>query len=164
MEIAITVVALAAVLLLAMAAFTILWPPFVGVVKALIRRDPGGVFVPHSQLLWSRWLAGFYTFVALTMLVMMQPLPFQKPKTTVEFSLTGSPDLQQRVSRLVAPRVAAGDAIGVVVGVVDPSGIQVFGFGQRGLGAHAPDGTTVFEMGEITRTFTTLLLARMAEH
>jgi CubicO group peptidase (beta-lactamase class C family) len=51
----------------------------------------------------------------------------------------------------------------VVVGIVDPAGTQVFGFGRRRLGGAVPDGQTIFEIGEVTRTFTTLLLARMVE-
>lgn len=163
MDIAITVLPIASLGFLLAALLTVLTPLVVAPILALIRRDPGGAFVPHTELLRSRVFATLYAVVGLLVLIAFQPRPFKKAPGFVPAVAAGSPELQQRVTELVAPRIRSGDVLGMVVGVVDPSGTQVFGFGQRRLGAPPPDGQTVFEIGEVSRTFTTLLLAEMVE-
>ena len=55
-------------------------------------------------------------------------------------------------------------AWGIVVGIVSDRGRHVFGFGQMSEAAkEPPDGQTLFEIGSITKTFTALLLADLAE-
>jgi CubicO group peptidase (beta-lactamase class C family) len=50
-----------------------------------------------------------------------------------------------------------------VVGIIDSDSSQVIGYGSAGSSdGAAPDGTTIFEIGSITKTFTALLLAQMA--
>jgi len=56
-------------------------------------------------------------------------------------------------------------APGIVVGVVDDLGTKVVGYGKRLRGKPEPvDGDTLFEIGSITKVFTTLLLQDMAEY
>jgi len=55
-------------------------------------------------------------------------------------------------------------ATGVVVGIVAPSGRRLIAYGTTALdGGRAVDGNTVFDIGSITKVFTALLLADMAQ-
>lgn len=63
----------------------------------------------------------------------------------------------------VETRIAAGENEGVFIGVVSLEGTRTAAFGQLAADrAGAPDSTTLFEIGSITKVFTALLLAEMA--
>lgn len=56
-------------------------------------------------------------------------------------------------------------APGIVVGLIDQSGTQVIAWGKRKFGAKEDvDGDTIFEIGSITKIFTSVLLQDMADH
>ncbi len=75
------------------------------------------------------------------------------------YSLPGDDVVSERLESFV--RIHRG-APGVVVGLIDARGRRVVAFGTTGRGDGAPlSGTTRFEVGSITKTFTGVLLADM---
>ena len=71
-------------------------------------------------------------------------------------------DRKAAVDQLVQPAIDTGAAQGIVVGVIEDGKTQVFGYG-KGVGDAAPAANTVFEIGSVTKTFTTLALAEMVQ-
>lgn len=69
-------------------------------------------------------------------------------------------DLAAEADALAAPLVESGATMGLVVGLLVDGETVVHGFGRiSSENESTPDGQTIYEIGSITKTFTTLLLA-----
>ena len=71
--------------------------------------------------------------------------------------------LEDRIRAKAAPLVEDGGCVGLMVGVLDGEESSVVGLGVVEQGGEAPIGSTIFEIGSISKVFTGLLLAEMAD-
>lgn len=79
-------------------------------------------------------------------------------------TLVSAARAEDDLDRMVRPFIESGYAPGIVIATVDSRGTTVRGWGKARDGDVAPpDGTTVFEIGSVTKTFTGLLLADAVE-
>ena len=70
----------------------------------------------------------------------------------------GDGETDRKIHTALQAWVDSGNAVGVVVGVVTPQGWKIYSAGRISKErARIPDGDTVFEIGSITKVFTTLL-------
>ena len=63
-----------------------------------------------------------------------------------------------KVTALIQPLIDAEYATGIVVGLYEGGRTEVYGYG-KGPGNRAPDASTLFEIGSVTKVFTALMLA-----
>lgn len=84
-------------------------------------------------------------------------------QTTTSPSSAAPSDAEIR--RILAERIdVQKQGVGIVVGVIDPHGRRVLTYGAFEKGDKRPlDGDTIFEIGSITKVFTALLAADMAQ-
>ncbi len=78
--------------------------------------------------------------------------------------LLGIPSLAQKANDLARERVEAGETPGIVVAVYQDGKTSYYAHGFADVAAQRkPDSKTLFEIGSITKTFTTTAIAQQAE-
>jgi serine-type D-Ala-D-Ala carboxypeptidase/endopeptidase len=75
----------------------------------------------------------------------------------------GASDLDARVARLTEPIVRERQSVGIAIGILDAQGVRrTYGFGRVSKDEdRRPNRDTLFEIGSITKCFTSILLAEM---
>jgi CubicO group peptidase (beta-lactamase class C family) len=161
----VTSLAIAGIVLPALALVVAVAPYVIAGLVAMFRRDPAGPFVSHRAAITARALAALCLIAGLLALVAVQPRYFRRAPSTLPAQMdAGDPALRASIAPDVRALVDSLPCGGVVVGIVQPTGNQVVGFGRRSVGSEVvPDGDTVFEIGGMTQAFTATLLARLAE-
>ena len=92
---------------------------------------------------------------------------FQQAKAAVSSQSTNSvinyKEISPSVKSFILNQIVNKSKAAIVVGFIDPNGTRIFSFGNISKAHNIPvNQSTLFDIGSITKTFTTLLLADMA--
>jgi D-alanyl-D-alanine-carboxypeptidase/D-alanyl-D-alanine-endopeptidase len=70
----------------------------------------------------------------------------------------------EEIRRILAERIESKQSVGIVVGVIEPQGRRIVACGSLAKGDQRPfNGETIFEIGSMSKVFTSLLLADMVQ-
>lgn len=99
----------------------------------------------------------------LQQIAMKQLIPFLILTICIPFIASGQPPdrISTALKENIKSRIASGRYQGIVVALIDDSGVQYYSHGTKAVDqAEKVDENTIFEIGSISKTFTGLLLAQ----
>jgi CubicO group peptidase (beta-lactamase class C family) len=77
-------------------------------------------------------------------------------------SSTASKEIPNQVKNFILSQIVNKSKAAIVIGFVDPNGTRFFSFGNMSKAHNMPvNESTIFHIGSITKTFTTIILAEM---
>ena len=87
---------------------------------------------------------------------------YSSPAVTTNSSI--NKEIPPQAKSFILNQIVNKSKAAIVVGFVDPSGTRIFSFGNMSKAHNIPvNENTLFDIGSITKTFTTLLLADMVK-
>ncbi len=83
--------------------------------------------------------------------------------TSCKKELETPQNIQEEIDNIIMPYIISGNRVGVAVGVYDNGETNFFSYGTKNLEDGGEiDENTMFEIGSITKTFTTIMLAKLS--
>ncbi len=94
----------------------------------------------------------------------LTPSPAAAADKAPTSSLPTELTIPNKVKEFILQQIVNKSKASIVVGFVDPNGTRIFNFGNISKANNIPiNGSTLLNIGSITKTFTTLLLADMVK-